>query len=61
MRVCAQKCYVCTQLGYTPLIAASSMGHVEVVHALLAAGADIEATDSKVGSEGHWQGQARGS
>ena len=41
------------QIDFTPLIAASSAGHLEVVQALLAAGADREAKD-KVRGGGHW-------
>jgi ankyrin repeat protein len=33
------------QEGYTPLLQASASGHVEVVKALLAAGADVGARD----------------
>jgi len=29
------------QYGWTPLIAASSRGHIDVVHALIEAGADM--------------------
>jgi hypothetical protein len=34
------------QDGWTPLIAASSSGHAEVIGALLAKGADVEAKDN---------------
>ena len=37
--------YILWQRGWTALISASSEGHVEVVLALLAAGADKEARD----------------
>ena len=44
-------CYECvSQLGMTPLLFASRNDHVEVVNALLAAGADVQAAD-EVGSE----------
>ena len=37
------------QDGYTALMRASSEGHLEVVQALLEAGADMEAKDDEVG------------
>ena len=44
-------CHVCvSQHGMTPLLFASQNGHVEVVNALLAAGANVQAAD-EVGSE----------
>ena len=44
-------CHECvSQHGMTPLLFASQNGHVEVVNALMAAGADVQAAD-EVGSE----------
>ena len=44
-------CHECvSQHGMTPLLFASQNGHVEVVNALMAAGADFHAAD-EVGSE----------
>ena len=40
------------QNGYTPLLLASGHGHAAVVEQLLAAGADIEASDSVSGKRG---------
>ena len=53
MRVRAINCAACMQIGFTPLVAASSTGRLEVVQALLAVGADKEAKD-KVRGGGHW-------
>ena len=39
-------CATVSQNGYTPLIWASQNGHLEVVKALVAAGADINAAEN---------------
>ena len=45
--------------GKTPLIMASERGHLEVVQALMAAGANKEARESYVGRGGHWEVEAQ--
>ena len=47
------------QFGCTPIIIASKQGHLQVVQALLAAGANKEARESYVGSGVHWEGEAQ--
>ena len=41
----------CKQFGLTPLYWASSLGRLKVVQTLLAAGADMESKNTKVGCE----------
>ena len=46
--------------GNTPLIMASKNGHLEMVQALLAVGANKEARESWVSSGGrHWEGEGQ--
>ena len=45
-------CFI-SQDGRTALISASEEGHLEVVKAMLAAGADMEAVDEVGGARGH--------
>jgi hypothetical protein len=51
------------QNGATPMFVAAQKGHLEVVRALVEAGADItaknEVSERRVGGEGHMLGQSR--